>query len=87
MAVSRSNGVLPVAALPGRALRQAFWVQNKSAVNTMDVAFASGFTVTMQPGSVLQRNLSGGGDMEGLQGAITITGTAGQGYDLEETYK
>lgn len=87
MTVLRTNGVLPVAALPGRALRQALWVQNKSAANTLDVAFASGFTITLQAGATLQRTLSGGGDLEGLQGAITLTGTAGQPYDLEETYK
>lgn len=88
MAVVRTNGNLPLAAgLPGRALRTALWVYNGSAANTLSVGFASGFTIPLQPGATLQRTIAGGGDVEGLQGAITITGTVGQPYDIEETYR
>lgn len=90
MPVRRSNGNIPAGGsvvLQGLPGRKSFWFQNQSAAgNMMSVAFASGFTVKALQYTVVQRAISSGADVEGLQGAITISGTAGDAYDVEETY-
>lgn len=88
--ITRINGTFsggtPVT-LAARSMRQEIWFQNQSASNTMSVAFASGFTIVLQPGATLNRSImSGPGATMALQGVITITGTNGDSYDGEEIY-
>ena len=90
MAVRRTTGVFPgggTVVLQGLPWRQSLWGQKQSAANTIDVAFESGFTMkSLPPGYVFNRYVAPGVD-QGLQGAITLTGTPGEPYDVEETYK
>lgn len=89
MPVRRSNGVIPAGGsvtLQGLPGRKSLWFQNQAAANNMSVQFKSGFTILCRPYDLVQRQIASGGDIEGLQGAITISGTAGDAYDAEETY-
>lgn len=89
MAIRRTTGVFPgggEVVLAGLPHRKALWFQNQSATLTAEVSYASGFTIkSLAPSGVVNRAATGS-DIEGLQGAITLRGTAGEAYDAEETY-
>ena len=89
MALIRTSAALPGGGsviLPGRPLRLRVRFQNQAAQNTMDVVFASGFTWKGLPPKATESE-GGVGDLEHIQGAITINGTAGDVYDIEETVR
>lgn len=86
MTIIRTNGTfaddgggLGSVTIPGRPVRKRFKTQNQNS-NPLDVVFASGFGWKNLPPNWMVNEPWG----EGMQGAVTLTGTAGDTYDVEE---